>query len=301
MLSGATHLSAQLPEWRVSADPAVSIGGEPSGPASDLFRAQPVILSDGTIVVGDAAPRLMFFDASGRFLKSVGRRGQGPGELMGMARVRVAGGDTIVITDSLGGGGRTLVFTPDGEFVRFVNNGAVPRPVFVTLLEDGDYIGSYSSPYPASPVGSVSRNDFELVRYDGNGRIVQSLASFPGTEVLQTPRLMISGYGLLRTRVAVHDRFVYVITGDDYEIHVVDIDRGQVRTITRPHQPVRYTARDVVKAFAGTSRSSVITLANLRRCRRTRPTPRSLISGSMKTGTPGSRSSSWRRGRVAGG
>jgi hypothetical protein len=58
--------------------------------------------AEGTIVVADCqSGELRFFDIAGRSLRSVGRRGKGPGEFAFLRRILPLGGDTLAAHDGI--------------------------------------------------------------------------------------------------------------------------------------------------------------------------------------------------------
>jgi len=63
-------------------------------------------------------PRVLVYDRAGRFVRQIGKRGQGPGELMVPLQVVVAADGTLVVAD-LGRAAYSL-FRPDGTFIRNV-------------------------------------------------------------------------------------------------------------------------------------------------------------------------------------
>ncbi|MCL4864355.1 MAG: 6-bladed beta-propeller [Gemmatimonadales bacterium] len=74
-------------------------------------------LADGRIVVADGdSKQLRWFDAEGRYLHHVGRKGEGPGEFRGVMHLIAWPGDTIAVLDP--GLLRLSLFDLDGEFVR---------------------------------------------------------------------------------------------------------------------------------------------------------------------------------------
>jgi hypothetical protein len=93
-------------------------GGDFEGPDYDFFRIMGVSqLRDGTLVVANSGAReLRFYGADGHFLRSVGARGEGPGEFGDINGQWIMAGDTVVVWD------RTLSrlqhFSPNGDFVR---------------------------------------------------------------------------------------------------------------------------------------------------------------------------------------
>ena len=68
--------------WRVSPEPAVEIGLAEGPEEYQLHRVYSAMrLDDGEILVTNSGSgELRFYDAEGRFVKSAGRHGGGPGE-----------------------------------------------------------------------------------------------------------------------------------------------------------------------------------------------------------------------------
>jgi hypothetical protein len=86
-------------EWTLNRTPHMVIGGD--DPA--LHRvAGAAVLQDGTIVIGDAGNyRILLFSPSGRLQRQLGSRGQGPGELEGLASVQGAGNQILAYDGGL--------------------------------------------------------------------------------------------------------------------------------------------------------------------------------------------------------
>ncbi len=102
MVFGASGPGAgQAPRWVVDQEPLVRLGTG-TRPGHDFYRIRGAVrLDDGTIVVADGSSReLRFFDGSGALVRTVGRRGAGPGEFEEMeydlGRLR---GDTLLVLD----------------------------------------------------------------------------------------------------------------------------------------------------------------------------------------------------------
>jgi hypothetical protein len=83
--------------------------------------------TDGTIFLLDlSSGRIRAFDSTGRFLRSMSRRGTGPGEIGATASTLIAtSGDTLLVVDP--GGQKASIFSSDG----------VPLGSFDTPISDG--------------------------------------------------------------------------------------------------------------------------------------------------------------------
>jgi hypothetical protein len=110
---------ASAPEWRVATDSGVMIGREDAGPKYQLFNVLSAVRRpDGAIVVGDGTGELRFYDASGRFVHAVGRKGRGPGEFQIPDLLVLIHGDSLAVWD--GSQDRVSVFDSAGVLGRTV-------------------------------------------------------------------------------------------------------------------------------------------------------------------------------------
>jgi hypothetical protein len=145
----------------LSPEPDLIIGREGGEPEYEFFRIAGVTrLADGSIVVANAGTaQLRFFDSDGRFLKSIGRRGTGPGEFRNMRGLWVIRGDSLVVWD--GGPGLGL-FSPGGEYVRTARTADAPFDGFgrqyppTGVLREGRVVGSLMS--TSMPTGQTLRS-----------------------------------------------------------------------------------------------------------------------------------------------
>jgi hypothetical protein len=180
--------------WTVAAEPLVDLGvaeGDPRyqfGAVGDAVR-----LSDGTLLVADGqANELRGYDAQGRYLRTLGRAGGGPGEFRGLHNLFLLPGDTVAAFDYMGG--RLSFFAPGGAFVRGVSLGPVedklpPKPLGV--FGDGTLLVSplYNPLFTNSP--KPSRDTVPLARYSAAGAQSALLGRVPGEETVT----LVSGAG----------------------------------------------------------------------------------------------------------
>jgi hypothetical protein len=120
-ITSVSTVPESLPEWTLEPTPIRVLNGAETGDETAFALVGPVrFLSTGGLVIADvASSRLLVYDASGRFQRFLGRRGDGPGELRRLESVGAGSGDTLSTFDpSLR---RLSVWHPDGGFLRSVN------------------------------------------------------------------------------------------------------------------------------------------------------------------------------------
>ena len=115
----------------------------------DPWMGQVVRDSRGRFIVAPLADHASFaiFDSSGRFVRTVGRKGHGPGEY-GFLVVARTKGDSIVLGDV--GARRLTYLTSDGEFVETV---AVAGQVRDILFMDRDRVLVHAMQYGENTIG----------------------------------------------------------------------------------------------------------------------------------------------------
>ena len=123
------HAQSPAPAWAIASNALVSIGD--NGNDTLILRAGGAVrLSNGTIVVAfGRASQLQWFDAKGTFLRSVGRRGQGPNEFGRSIYVYSTAADTVVAHDATNR--RYHYLTPDGRFVKLDTLGDARREAWM--------------------------------------------------------------------------------------------------------------------------------------------------------------------------
>jgi hypothetical protein len=177
--------------WRIEAEPALEIGSVSGAAAgTDFARIGSVArLADGTIAVADElSVEVRLFGADGAFLRTLGRRGRGPGEMTRVSTLAVIAGDTLVVRDDANL--RHVIFSPAGEHIRTVQ--APPAP----WLSEGGRAGGWfpDGGFLFGPVGvdPAIRSGLELGRhlldgawhrFDSAGAHVGPVARLPARHV----------------------------------------------------------------------------------------------------------------------
>lgn len=180
-----THpLDEPAPRWHLDPSSQVVIGGDGTG--IELFGVSAALQSsDGRIVVADGGNhRLLFFDANGALMDSVGGEGEGPGEfkqITFLARVRA---DSLVVWDrSLR---RISMLDSHGRFGRTIVlelTDSVPFADIFGVYSDGSYLASgyVDTGGPTITTGRHSLSS-PVYHFGRNGAFLERTGSFPTPE-----------------------------------------------------------------------------------------------------------------------
>ena len=237
--------------------------GRAEGAEHEMFGIVGGVAFDGAenlYVLDRQLARVMVYDRTGRFLRQIGRKGEGPGELIVPTQLAIGGDGTVVVAD-LGRDAYSL-FRADGTFIRNVQfNGWMPAAAALVWHPSGAVVGTYrralrdqaqpgqsvtfnqSTPVLAIPLGGGEpRRVFEVPSQE---RVEQRTES-PGpgqTQVMFrvtqppafTPQVL---YGVLPNgNVALS-----FTTG--YTVRIVDLNGQTLRYLQRPMRPRRTTQAD---------------------------------------------------------
>lgn len=153
------------------------------------------VAQSGAIYVDDAhPPSIRHFDPDGRFVRWIGKEGEGPGEFRSIAGISVLPDGRLAAWDRRG---RITVYGTDGEYdeivrVELENPWGYPfvNRAFVTDAAGRYYLRIYaSSPYGADPLG-VAGIRYGYARLSPEGSILDTVAA-PRTERRETAESIV--------------------------------------------------------------------------------------------------------------
>lgn len=233
--------------WTVGLDPILSLPEPGAGVEREFYGISDVArLPDGRIVV--AVPfELRVFSPAGGFVQAVGREGEGPGEFRSAPRLGLLG-DSLVAFDFRAS--RATIYGPTleaNEVVQF--EGGMYQPGFAIVGTSFALIKSTSA-LEGTDVGRL-RPPTPVVFFSRNGRVIDTLATVAGTELLRLERedgyLVEAPVFGRRAHVAASENHVYLGDATALEFRVVD-PGGSPERIAKGLKDLRLTAEDIEEA-----------------------------------------------------
>lgn len=171
-------------QWAVSAEPDVVIGVVEGDPNDQLYQASDAVrLADGRIVVANAGTHeLRWYGPDGRFIRSAGREGGGPGEFEGMGSLGRYGADSLMVYDFRHH--RVSVFDTAGAFGRsfMVDLGSGTFPAGIDFLGDGRVLVSSGASFGGDSPAGLDRRSQEYWVMTPDGSLSGSLGEYEGGE-----------------------------------------------------------------------------------------------------------------------
>jgi hypothetical protein len=111
------------------------------------------------------------FDPLGSFLRSLGRRGQGPGEYSTPVSIDVTRNGDILVADYMAN--KIIIYGKDYEFKRSI----ICQPRLQYYIHSDSHGGLYA--YSGAKFGSRNKLTQTVFKYDPNGKVIASFAPFP--------------------------------------------------------------------------------------------------------------------------
>ena len=190
--------------------------------------AGPVVDSEGNFYVLDTGNyRVQVFDASGEYVRTLGRQGQGPGELT-QPRAVVIAGDRIVVLDSVNR--RYSAWALDGEYLGETASSDQYVPGGLQAFDDGTLLGRVI----ARREDDGSFNDLStrsvLATYSAEFAKALDVQEFPPMKVPSINRVTPTSASFLRVAVpvaspshtAARSGEIYTCLCEEYQVYAFD-------------------------------------------------------------------------------
>jgi 6-bladed beta-propeller len=228
--------------WTLSAEPSLAIGENASSPNEEFTHIRRVFTLPGGLIAAvnqSRPPQIRIFDGGGRFVRSIGDAGAGPGEFRYIWDAWLAPPDTLVTFDA--GLSRITMFGPDGDvrdMITFEQAGsaglaAIPWDRFA----DGSFIMRQNRFVPEGTTGN-GRSVVPVLRVSAQGQVIDTLGEFPDVDYVTMPSGApnLLRYGAFSVQTVIGDRY-YRGLGDDFTIDEYDARGRHLRSLRRSFGP----------------------------------------------------------------
>jgi hypothetical protein len=235
----------------IASSPTLDIGGgdDAAGALAGVMGA--VRLGDGRVAIAEQSTRsIKLFDAKGRFVRTIGRQGAGPGEFTSLVRLDLLPGDSLAAYDGLRA--TLTVFDTIGRVGRTERLPAGPGGLSLNgVLGDGTMVLSRAYNVMFSRTSRPERDPITYVAVRPQSRVVDTIADVAGTDMFLFAGEDFSSRRELpfgRTSViAVGRDRLYFGTGDRWQIDARTSD-GQVVGVYRlRHEPTKVTESEIAR------------------------------------------------------
>lgn len=199
--------------------------------------------SAGNVYISDESDMaIKVFDQNGAFLKSIGRRGGGPGEFESIAFMSVLPDGKILVMDYLSR--RTSLFKPDGEFIN--SHPWRTNISRICLTADSSYTVN-------ERITKEEARELWVKTFDFSGKELVSFGKFtlPETKSMSQGNIMVL-VSVPQSPQSIfagdqERQWLYHCLNNKYLIEVYDQNGKLFRKIERPYQPVAFTSEDAKK------------------------------------------------------
>jgi len=202
------------PDCRLEILPLVTLGSDDGPGMIESERSRALRDSKGRyFVTRSYGTQIQVFDTNGKFLNVIGRKGGGPGEFLGIARLHITTGDTLHVYDY--GQSRHSIFSPQFKYVRGIPWEIQPGFIQGVTLSDGRALINQS-------IRTPDRVGLPLHLVGKDGRIVKSFGSETGVDRPDVAELSS------RAIASATATSVWVAHRTRYLLELIDVNSGAV-------------------------------------------------------------------------
>ena len=191
-IGASVLVTVQAQELSFTLHEQLIIGDDEEAPSEYLFYYPQIVRTDsqGNIYVKDLeSADVRVFDANGRYVTTVGKRGEGPGELREVFGMHVDGDDRVIVADRMNR--RLTIFTDMGKSFTTKSleedgRTIAPRPI---LSLDNSFVLNYVKLF-ANPEGGPSIQDDKVLHtYDTDFNRLETFAQLDDIYDMDDPFL----------------------------------------------------------------------------------------------------------------
>ncbi len=207
---------------------------------------------DGKIYVLDwKARQILVFNGEGKYLRRIGKKGQGPGEFQAVGAIKVLPTNQLAVYDSTLG--RLSIFYLDGTLINIISN--LPRLLATVIDADGNLVGT-------TLVMMETHNVYELVKvFVGQNRTV-NIGKVRAKLPLVGSNLYVFAH-MIFFDVQTDNRIVWG-SQESYRLDIVDKEGNITKRIIKEYAPITISDEDRFKQAGELLKATSINPASLK-------------------------------------
>lgn len=208
----------------------LSFGGAEAKPEQSFSEIGQILLDEenNIYVLDQKDANIKIFDRAGKYLRTIGKKGQGPGELSLPDRISLMKSKKEIMV-SEGARRQLAYFTSDGKFLRSQSTGKM-RGVLGKVDSVGNIIMT-------EIIITIPEMWYTVKRYDENMNLIAELARI---KVAINPKVLNPFMSYPYWEIADNDNIVYGFSGT-YELQIFNPQNKVIRKIEKEHDPVEVT------------------------------------------------------------
>ena len=172
--------------------------------------------------------KIKVYDKNGKFIRSFGKKGKGPGEIEMPLRMEMTPDQNIVIDDM--GNAKFIFFSLEGTCLR-----EIPLGKYQFLIRFK--FDSKGCIYADTRAYEETKMTSELKKFDPNFKPVATIATFSEKRVPRVSTPFSNAFSLQRTK---EDNIIWLIP-TKYELTIVNSEGKPVKKIIKDYEPIKIT------------------------------------------------------------
>ena len=180
-------------------------------------------------VMDQGGSQVKVFDKNGTFLRSIGKRGQGPGELQNPNEIFLTDNNQLVFEDFIRG---LNFYSLEGKFIRSLSTAKI-FPIRVLVNSKGYILALIN-------IAEPSKNGKEIKLFDAYLNFLKTIVTIPESDS-QDFNPFRPG---IHWALAKYDNLVVGYL-EDYELQIFNSDGELIKKINRKYDPVKITSEEI--------------------------------------------------------
>jgi hypothetical protein len=199
-------------------------------------RGMAVDDNENIYVLDNREANIKKYDKNGLHIKTIGRRGQGPGEMVACYSILISPQDEIVVSDAVSR--RLTFFSLEGDYLRMLS-----MAQNLLLLPKMDNQGNF---YSIMPISDEKGSRMEFQKFSPELEYSMTVASAPASSDSRTKKYSPFRRSLVAT-VSDNDLIIcgYPIF---YEVRLYDTEGVLMRKIFKDYDPVEISEKELKEA-----------------------------------------------------